>query len=320
MVLLMVLVGGVTRLTGSGLSMVEWRPLMGALPPLSDAEWLRVFGLYQESPQYQQVNSWMTLSEFKTIFFWEYVHRLLGRLIGVVFFVPWVFFLVRKQMTKRLTWQTAGLFVLGGMQGVLGWYMVVSGLADRPEVSHFRLAAHLSLALLIAQLCLWLVLSNREKAPQQAPVGLRRAAWGFVGLTSLQIVYGAFMAGTRAGHIASTFPKMGDEWFPGLALTQNGLLHDLTSNLWMIHFVHRSLGWLVFAAGIALGIALMRSGVARRAAIMLHAGVTLQFLLGVATVMTHVSIPIAVAHQVGGALLLSAGIYAAHEVRASSSA
>ena len=218
MVFAMVIVGGTTRLTGSGLSMVQWHPLMGALPPLSESDWVETFQKYQASPQYKLVNRWMLLSDFKRIFLWEYAHRLLGRLIGVFFFVPWLFFLVRRRLDGPLAWKTLVAFLLGGAQGLLGWFMVKSGLVDNPEVSHYGLAAHLVLALVVGHYLLWLFLDLR--AP---PAGRSRSqprstsdapTWSFIALLALQIVFGALMAGKHAGLVAATFPDMNGEWVP----------------------------------------------------------------------------------------------------------
>ncbi|MBW2223699.1 MAG: COX15/CtaA family protein [Deltaproteobacteria bacterium] len=169
MVFAMVIVGGATRLTGSGLSMVQWHPFMGALPPLSESDWTETFQKYQASPQYKLVNHWMLLSDFKRIFLWEYAHRLLGRLIGVFFIVPWLLFLVQRRLDRPLAWKTFVAFLLGGAQGLLGWFMVKSGLVDNPEVSHYRLAAHLGLALLVGQYLLWLFLDLRAPPAKRAP-------------------------------------------------------------------------------------------------------------------------------------------------------
>ena len=208
MVLVMVSIGGITRLTGSGLSIVEWRPLMGFLPPLTEAEWTRVFTLYQTSPQYQDVNAGMTLAGFKTIFWWEYVHRLWGRLIGLVFLLPFLWFLVRRYIGWSLAPRLGLLFILGGAQGVLGWYMVRSGLIDIPEVSQYRLAAHLVLALALYVALLWTALQLRHPEPETTPdrrlAGIRALAITTFVLVTVTILSGAFVAGTDAGLIFNT--------------------------------------------------------------------------------------------------------------------
>ena len=314
LVLAMVVVGGITRLTGSGLSMVEWRPLMGALPPMGEEEWGEVFDKYKESPQYEQVNHWMTVDDFKRIFFWEYLHRLLGRLIGVAFFVPWVFFLARRRIDRPLARRTLVAFVLGGLQGVLGWYMVVSGLADEPSVSHYRLAAHLMLALVVMNWILWILLDLRA-APDRERSGDRgftRAAWAAVALVAAQIVYGAFMAGTRAGFLYSTFPDMNDRFVPAGMMEVGPAWQNLLENPIAIHFIHRTLGWLLLIAVGAVwwvGRRRARTPEQRRSLALFGWSTVLQMVLGAATVMLYVSTPVAVAHQALGALVLSASIY-----------
>lgn len=307
----MVVIGGITRLTGSGLSMVDWHPLMGALPPLDEAAWQAVFERYQQSPQFAQVNHWMTLGDFKQIFFWEYVHRLFGRLIGVAFFVPWLVFVLQKRLHGAVAWRAGVAFLLGGAQGLLGWFMVKSGLVDVPEVSHFRLAAHLSLAFFVAQWVQWLWMQLRF-GPQARAGGVARwACWGLVGLIALQVVWGAFMAGTKAGKIYSTFPDMNGELVPRGWRTTESLGWDLTSNPVGIHFAHRSLAWIVLAATLTMAWTVIRNARAagndlqRRVGWLLASVAGLQVALGAATVLTSVQISWAVAHQGVALLLLS---------------
>ncbi len=311
----MVLIGGTTRLTGSGLSMVEWHPLMGALPPMGHGAWQDVFDKYQQSPQYLQVNHWMTLADFKQIFFWEYFHRLLGRVIGVVFVVPWIFFMVRGTLHGKLAKRTALAFVFGGAQGLLGWLMVKSGLVDVPSVSHYRLAAHLMLALFVACWILWILLDLRF-ATQRAMARshrLRSASWGLVILVATQCVYGAFMAGTRAGFLYDTFPTMNGEWIPTGFATMNPFAHATS-----IHFIHRVLAWVTAASVVAFwwktnrGIATLRQTLTSH---LLLFAVALQFLLGVLTIVWNMPIALAVAHQGGGVLLLSIAVASAHAWR-----
>lgn len=308
----MVLIGGTTRLTGSGLSMVEWHPLMGALPPMDQAAWEAVFAKYQESPQYSLVNHWMTLEDFKSIFFWEYCHRLLGRLIGVIFFLPWVYFVVRKRLQGRLARRTAWAFVFGGAQGFLGWIMVKSGLVDVPSVSHYRLAAHLMLALFVACWILWILfdLSAERRGSTPNPTRLRRLSWALVGLVALQCIYGAFMAGTRAGFLYDTFPSMNGALVPVGIMSMNPFSDPVS-----IHFIHRILAWLS-AAAVLFFAWRTYTGESTRSqsviALVLVAAVVLQFSLGVLTVILGMSIPVAVAHQGGGVLLLSVALANAH--------
>lgn len=315
-IMLMVVIGGITRLTGSGLSMVDWHPLMGALPPLTEEAWLAVFARYQESPQYELVNHWMTLDDFKLIFFWEYIHRLMGRLIGVIFALPWVVFLVRKQLTGGLAWRSAIAFLLGGAQGLLGWYMVKSGLVDVPEVSHYRLAAHLMLAVVVAMYIQWLILDLRpDDARPAADRAMRWVGWGLVGLISIQIVWGAFMAGARAGYLFSTFPDMNDAFAPPGMNTLTPWWRNALDNPIAIHFTHRLLAWIATLACIGgWWFARKRATSPRQVWALrgLLVASILQFATGAATVMTYVWVPIAVVHQLGGVLLLSVAVYCAH--------
>ncbi len=310
----MVVIGGITRLTGSGLSMVEWQPLMGAVPPLSEADWLAVFAQYQRTPQYAQVNHWMQLGDFKAIFFWEYLHRVLGRLIGVAFLVPWLVFWARRQLRGPLAARTFVAFLLGGAQGLLGWYMVQSGLVNVPEVSHFRLAAHLSLALGVALYVQWLWMGLRWPRPASAAADRALPLWlpvTTLALLSLQVVYGAFMAGKRAGKIFSSFPDMNGELLPLGWRSGAGLLRDLTEHPVAIHVAHRTLAWIVLAACLALGaVAMQGPGPRLRRAGVAVAGLALlQVGLGAATVWTGVHIAFAVAHQ-GTALVLLSSVVA----------
>jgi len=326
MIFAVVLIGGITRLTGSGLSMVDWHPLMGVVPPLHEGAWQAVFAKYKLSPQYQQVNEWMTLADFKRIFFWEYFHRLIGRLIGVVFAIPWLVFLLRGKLTGRLAGKTAVAFVLGGLQGGLGWLMVKSGLVDIPAVSHFRLAAHLCLALTLASYLLWLWLDLRaqRRPPTVSPSasaqvrGLHGAMWALLALVAVQTVYGAFMAGARAGYLYASFPDMNGEWIPRSMFATGSISKTLVEDPIGIHFTHRLLGWLTALSVLILWVWGRRHSyqpTRRRALNWLLLAVVGQFVLGMLTVMTHVRIWLAVAHQGGGVLLLTAVIYAIHVYR-----
>lgn len=319
MVFAMVIVGGATRLTGSGLSMVQWQPLMGVLPPLSESDWMETFQQYQTSPQYRLVNHWMELSDFKRIFLWEYAHRLLGRLIGVVFFVPWLVFLIRRSFGRALAWKTFVAFLLGGAQGLLGWFMVKSGLVDIPEVSHFRLAAHLALALLVAHYLLWLFLDVRmpteSRSRRQARSVLNAATWSFIALLSLQIVFGALMAGKRAGLVAATFPDMNGEWIPSAILSMEPWWLDLLENPMSIHFLHRVLGAAVSlsAVGLACWVHLrVRSRSLRSLAWLLAGLALLQFVLGALLVVWLVPLHAAIAHQACAFLILSVAVALVH--------
>lgn len=214
MIFLMAVIGAVTRLTESGLSMVEWRPLIGALPPLNEAEWQRVFSLYQQSPEFQKVNAWMDLAEFKKIFFWEWLHRLWGRAIGLVFAIPLIYFIVRKHLSGDLIWKAIALFILGGSQGVLGWYMVQSGLVDRPSVSHFRLAAHLSLAFVLYGLTVSLAVTVYQRLKNMPAQTLFKPGLITLALVTITVIWGAFVAGLDGGLIYNEWPQMGGQFMP----------------------------------------------------------------------------------------------------------
>lgn len=331
LVLAMVVVGGITRLTGSGLSMVVWQPLIGAIPPLSERDWLATFDAYQQTPQYLKVNHWMTVDDFKRIFLWEYLHRLLGRTVGVVTGLPWLYFVVRGQLRGRWAFSSALAFVLGGLQGALGWFMVQSGLTGVPAVSHLRLAAHLTLAFLVGQWLLWILLDARR--PQligARGTPLSKAAWAVTALVLVQIVYGAFMAGTRAGYMYSTFPDMNGAYIASGSFALEPVWRNLFENPAAIHTVHRWLAWVVVLAVSAFVAWALRGGLARangtaargpldndarRALLFLLAAVLAQLTLGALTVLTHVNIVVAVLHQGVAYLLLSACVLVVHRVR-----
>jgi cytochrome c oxidase assembly protein subunit 15 len=297
---------------------------MGAIPPLTEADWLAVWSKYQHSPQYQQVNHWMALGDFKRIFFWEYVHRLLGRAIGLVVLVPWIYFVLKRRMPRALAWKTLGLFILGGLQGLLGWYMVASGLVDEPRVSHFRLAAHLLLAFATGQFTLWLALD--AYVPRQPARALRGGrVWAIAGalvLLGLQVCYGAFMAGTHAGYYAASFPDMNGQYLPGAFFTGPSILADALNNPSAIHYLHRLFGWSLLAGTI--GIWAYLRGVRTRAAVVSAALIVAvltfaQFNLGALTVLQHVQLRFAIAHQALAYLLVSSAVLLLHRALGSQS-
>lgn len=317
----MIVVGGITRLTESGLSMVEWRPLFGTLPPLSDGEWQRVFMEYKNYPQYQLVNAGMSLDAFKIIFYWEYGHRLLGRLIGVMFALPFFFFLFAGQIEAKLKpklWLALGL---GGMQGLMGWYMVKSGLVDEPLVSHYRLAAHLCLALLIFAYLSWLVLGQLQVSRVSVSRLFKRTALLFVGLLIIQIVWGAFVAGNRAGYGFNTYPLMNGQWLPDVALTLLPIWHNLLDNNAMLQFVHRWVGAAVLLTAIALLlIAILREKTVVKVMVgVLLATVLLQFFIGVMTLLYVVPIGLGSLHQAGACVVVLALVVLLYRTRAEAS-
>lgn len=297
LVFTMVVVGGITRLTGSGLSMVEWRPLMGILPPLSDAEWQRVYMLYQASPEYIHINDDMDLAGFKTIFFWEYVHRVLGRVIGLAFALPLAVFAFRKMIPQGYGFRLGLLFILGGMQGVIGWWMVKSGLVNDPEVSQYRLATHLSMALLILALLTWTALDLKDgRAP--APKGHLAGVIGILGIT---IIAGAFVAGMDAGKLYTEYPLMGEGFVP-IEYGDEGAL-DAFENPASAQFHHRILALLVVLGVVTLWRRALKSGLTLRSNLMLGA-VGVQFVLGVLTLLYAVPVSLGTLHQAGAATLL----------------
>jgi len=300
-IVLMVGVGGATRLTQSGLSMVDWHPISGILPPLSEAAWQTEFDKYKQYPEYQKLNRGMQLAEFKTIYYWEYGHRVLGRLIGLVFVLPLIFFWSVKQIPAGFKPRFLIALLLGGSQGFMGWFMVKSGLVDRPSVSHFRLAAHLCLALLILAYLFDLTLALGSTQRESVPPSLKRAIQLMIGLFVLQLVYGGFTAGLKAGLGFNTYPKMGDAWIAEAALTLAPFWQNFLENGAMIQFIHRWLGLLVLVvASAVLGIALSQdvSQTVKRAAVLCIGLLFIQFGLGVTTLVTFVPLHWALSHQV----------------------
>ncbi|MEO7786246.1 MAG: COX15/CtaA family protein [Sphingomicrobium sp.] len=315
LVFAMVVVGGITRLTESGLSITEWKPIAGTIPPLTHADWLAEFARYQATPQYQRVSgpAGMMLGDFQFIYFWEWVHRLIGRLIGVAFALPLAWFAVRRAIPAGYGWRLLALFALGGFQGALGWYMVQSGLANRTEVSHFRLSAHLLSALLIFSGCIWTALDLRRLATsgENRPARLTGFSLAALAALTLQILLGAWVAGLRAGQASSTWPLMNDHLVPEGIDWSNGALFALSHDPYLVHFVHRWWAWGVFAMLMIFARRVKQVG-ARRALIAIHAALGTQILLGIATVMSGIALPLAVAHQAVGALLLAATVWGAH--------
>lgn len=302
-----VVVGGITRLTESGLSIVEWQPIVGALPPLQQSDWEALFAKYRETPQYQKVFLEIGLEGFKRIFWWEYVHRLLGRVIGLVFLLPYLYFLIKRKLAKPLAWKLAGLLVLGSLQGALGWYMVQSGLVGDPRVSHFRLTAHLGLALLIFCGELWLALGLlKPKTSSQKKLPL------FVlGVVFLMALSGGFVAGLRAGHAYNTFPLMNGHLIPPEAFMLEPWWQNFLWNVATVQLVHRSIFWLLLALLPLLWWRLRRTP-ATIAAHHLLAMFLLQASLGIATLLLAVPVALAAAHQAGAVLLLAAALWTAH--------
>lgn len=315
------IVGGVTRLTFSGLSIVDWDPIMGVIPPLSDAQWQEAFERYQQFPEYQKIRQGMTLSEFKFIFFWEYLHRLLARTVGLVFLIPFLFFLLRRWMNRPLAYRALTLFALGAMQGVMGWLMVASGLVDRPAVSHYRLAAHLSLAFIIFGYAVWLARELKvpvEPAADPAPHASRRGLTIVGVLLALQVIWGAFTAGLKAGFFSNTFPLMGGRWIPRDILRLEPAWRNFLENGIAVQWTHRVLGTLLALVAVAFCIKVLRAGVDRmskRFAIALGVLILGQYLLGVLTLINAVPVPLGVTHQVTALILFGLWLMWVHHTR-----
>jgi cytochrome c oxidase assembly protein subunit 15 len=312
MVFLMATIGAVTRLTESGLSIAEWKPVTGALPPLNAAQWQAEFEVYKATPQYQQVNKGMELGDFKKIYFWEWLHRLWGRLIGLVFALPLAFFWVTRRVADDYKWKYVGLLALGGLQGVVGWWMVESGLIHNPAVSHYRLATHLALALTLGALMFWMALTllRRDGALVTRPIAstpaLRahgRIAFGFLCIT---IIWGAFVAGLDAGLIYNEWPMMGGHFMPSEMWFLKPAILNLFENHAAVQFTHR---WLAFTTFV-----LVLSFAWRVRSPILATAVLLQLGLGILTLLSHVVVPLAALHQAGAMVTLAALLYELHRV------
>jgi cytochrome c oxidase assembly protein subunit 15 len=314
LVFAMVVIGGITRLTESGLSITEWKPISGVVPPLTQADWQHAFDLYQQTPQYQQVAgpAGMTLAGFKFIFFWEWVHRLLGRILGLVFFVGVGWFAVRRAIPKGYGWRLIALFVLGGAQGAVGWFMVMSGLEGRTEVSPYRLSAHLLFALFLVGALIWTALDLRQ--PDSRPA--RLTGWGVLALGTLfiQLMLGAWVAGFRAGYVSNTWPDMNGHFVPEGIDWSRGIGFAFTHDLFLLHFMHRWWAWVVVAVLVVFARKVRKLPGARPASIAIHIAFGTQIILGILTVLSGIAIWLAVLHQATGALLTVATVWGAHEV------
>ena len=319
MIVVMVVLGGVTRLTLSGLSITEWQPVSGIVPPLSHREWLAEFDKYRLIPQYRLLNAGMSLADFKTIFLWEYAHRLWGRLIGVAYALPFAYFLFRRQVPRRLILPLAGILLLGFAQGALGWYMVESGLANRVEVSQYRLVAHLALALLIYAATLWVALGLLAGPADRTVVrGWRHAGEAMIGLVAMTIAAGGFVAGLQAGLTYNTFPLMDGSFVPAGYAQLHPFARNWFENIAAVQFDHRLLAMTTVGSVLILWLAGWRSALPGPARLALHAMMAvaaMQFALGVATLLLVVPIPLAAAHQAGAVLLLTAAIVFRHRLR-----
>ncbi len=328
MVFAMAVIGAITRLTESGLSMVEWRPLIGALPPLNGDEWQRVFDLYRQTPEYIHKNAGMDLAEFKQIFFWEWFHRLWGRLIGLIYAVPFFYFLFTKHIHRQNFWPFFGLLILGGMQGVMGWYMVQSGLIDRPSVSHFRLAAHLGLAFLIFGFLVRLGFSYarlnfNQNIPNSEYSILRYHHFALLLLFTITFVWGAFVAGLDAGMIYNEFPLMGGHLIPSEMWYFSPWWQNLWNNHASVQFMHRI---LAMVTGLAVLLFWYRTSskkfppIIRKLSWGMLVMVLCQIALGILTLLTQVHIALAALHQAGALILLLIIIWHGFEIKKAYSA
>jgi cytochrome c oxidase assembly protein subunit 15 len=335
MVFLTMVVGGVTRLTHSGLSIVEWKPLVGALPPLSHADWLELFAKYQQTPEFIKRNHDMTLDGFQFIFWWEWAHRLSGRLIGVVFFVPYVWFLLRGRLSGALAAKVFGFFILGGLQGAMGWYMVKSGLVDDPRVSQYRLAAHLGLAFLLFGLMYWTGLGMLQ--PRNEKVAVARPRSGFPGMQStpaptfttrlgnwlvalvfIMVLSGALVAGIRAGLAYNTFPLMNGYFLPPESFMVEPLWLNFFTNMATVQFDHRMIAWLLMGLIPWYSWRIWNETPdARTPAVALTLWLAVQVALGIATLLLQVPVALGAAHQAGAMVLFGLLLWANHSIRRS---
>ena len=309
----MVIVGGITRLTGSGLSMVDWKLFMGVIPPLNYQEWMEAFEQYKQYPEYQERNYMFGLAEFKKIFLWEYIHRMLGRFIGLVFIIPYIYFLIRKRFTKKLFLQSTILLFMGSLQGFLGWWMVKSGLVDRPDVSHFRLAAHLITAFLTFAYTFWIALTLVYPQKKQNNKLLYNITLGLFLVIVLQTIYGAFVAGLDAGKVYNTWPKMHEKWIAESVYAMTPIWENFINGLAGVQFIHRYLALIII---LAVGFIYIKSKKLKLSRIEMNAINTLaiivlaQVVLGVFTLIYGVPIWLGIIHQIGAFLLLGSTVFA----------
>ncbi|MEX0894583.1 MAG: COX15/CtaA family protein [Balneolaceae bacterium] len=318
-VFVILVIGGITRLTQSGLSIVEWNPLMGVIPPLTDADWMEVFDKYREFPEYQQRNQGMSLTEFKFIFFWEYIHRAAGRLLGLVFLIPFVYFLIKRKFSSLQFKRALILLCLGLTQGLMGWFMVKSGLVDVPFVSPYRLAAHLLLAFTVFGCCVWFALDCTRKTrstgrPADSAASVRWLVGIFLAVLILQVVWGAFVAGLHAGHVYNTFPKMNQYWIPPELWLLEPWARNLSENTAAVQWIHRVLGTLLVMIAVVIWGRLTYSDLnwtVKKWGVILLGFVLTQYLVGVFTLLYHVPIFLGVVHQAMALILfgITIGIY-----------
>jgi len=321
MVFLTMVVGGMTRLTHSGLSIVEWKPLVGALPPLSHADWLELFAKYQQTPEFIKRNHDMTLDGFQFIFWWEWAHRLSGRLIGVVFLLPYLFFLARGYLKGALAAKVFGFFILGGLQGAMGWYMVKSGLVDDPRVSQYRLAAHLGLAFVLFGLMFWTGLGMLQPrtakfAVSPAPTFTHHLGNWLVALVFIMVLSGALVAGIRAGLAYNTFPLMNGHFLPPESFMVEPWWLNFFTNMALVQFDHRLLAWVLMGLIPWYSWRLWNEFPdARTPVVVLTLWLAVQVALGIATLLLQVPVALGAAHQAGAMVLFGLLLWANHAIR-----
>jgi heme a synthase len=321
LIAVMVLVGGATRLTESGLSIVEWKPVTGALPPLNDAQWAQAFEGYKAIPQYRELNAGMSLSEFKTIFWWEWSHRLLGRVIGAVYLLPFLFFLWRGVLGAELKRRLWLIFGLGGLQGAVGWWMVASGLSQRVEVSQYRLATHLVLALLIFAAIMWTLRRLIDRPQPLAPSRLKITAMALLALTFVQLYFGALVAGLRAGRVFNTWPDIDGSFIPSAARLwfEEPWWRNLFDNTLTVQFEHRMTAYALLALALVHAVDTVRSRAGAAViggAWWLVAAIMLQATLGILTLLRQVPIDLALTHQAVAIAVLTLAVFQAERLAA----
>ncbi|MBK6707579.1 MAG: COX15/CtaA family protein [Sphingomonadales bacterium] len=317
LVFLMVIVGGITRLTESGLSITEWKPVTGAIPPLTEAQWVSEFEKYKKIPEYLEINgpAGMTLAEFKFIFFWEWVHRLLGRVIGLAFALPLAWYWLRRQIPSGYHGRLLALLALGGLQGAIGWWMVSSGLSQRTDVSHYRLAVHLLTALFIMGGLIWTALDLKALARSAAnrPARLTGFSLTILLVLFIQLLFGAWVAGLNAGYVSNNWPLMNGRIYPEGVDWSQGAWFALTHDPFLTHFIHRWWAWVVVGALVVMARRLKKAG-ARPVSIAIHSAFGTQILLGIATILTSMNIVLAILHQAVGALVVASTVWGAHRL------
>ena len=318
LVFVMVVVGGVTRLTHSGLSIVEWQPVMGAVPPLNEQQWAETFAKYQQTPEFKQRNHDMTVDEFKGIFWWEYSHRLLGRVIGLVFLLPFLFFLFTRRLDPEVAWMLGGIFILGALQGVVGWLMVASGLVDEPRVSSIRLATHLGLAFLIYGFMLWVALDLLFRERGLASDTMRGRASGMLAIIWLMVLSGALVAGIKAGYAYNTWPLMNGKIVPDEIMLIEPWYANIAYNMATVQFIHRCLALVIALMAVGLWFDVRREPPNPRPRFWSTILLVMAFIqvgLGIGTLLLRVPVNLAALHQMGALVLFSIAVMFRHTLR-----